>query len=175
MIAPPRNPLTIVCGNAGVGKSTFARKLARQEGALLLDIDTASEQLVQAGLGALGLDPDDRDSPRYKQIYRTAIHDTLFALAQENLGHLSCIVVAPFTQERRDPSFLETIQNQLKTEVRVFYLTCDEEIRRQRIRSRMNPRDRSKLEDWSSYAQAGVDATPPPFLHHFVDTDRDDD
>lgn len=165
-----RKLLTIVCGNAGVGKSTFARQLARHETSVVFDIDTSSEPLVQTGLVALGLDPNDRDSPRFKEIYREAIHQTLFALTDENLTHIPCIVVAPFTQERRDPSFLSTLENKLRATTRIFYLVCDEEIRRERIRSRTNPRDDSKLADWAAYSRAGEDNAPPPFLHIRIDT-----
>jgi predicted kinase len=170
----PRKLLTIICGNAGVGKTTFARQLARREGALLLDIDTASELLVRAGLEALEIDPDDRDSPRYKRLYRKAIHDTLLALADDNLSHQSCIIVAPFTQERRDPHFLERVRVQLRTDVRIFYLVCDEETRRKRIQKRKNPRDRAKLKDWGNYSKSGLDVTPPPFPHHLIDTAEED-
>ena len=97
--------LTIVCGNAGVGKTTYARRLAEDTHSLLLDIDTVSEQLVQAGMRAMGRNPSDRDSSEYKHIYRDAIHQTLFAIARENLQFAPCIIVAPFTQERRDRRF----------------------------------------------------------------------
>lgn len=93
-----RSKLTIFCGNAGTGKTTLGKRLAAESGALFLDIDTVSERLVQAGLAQSGKDPNDRDSPEYKAAYRSAIHDTLFAIADENLSHLPCVIVAPFTQ-----------------------------------------------------------------------------
>lgn len=169
---PPggRHPATVVCGNAGVGKTTYALALAREKGATVLDIDTVSETLVRAGLSALGHDPNDRDSPQFKSIFRDAIHETLFRIASENLDHLSCILVAPFTQERRDPDFLASLQERLQTEVEFIYVWCDEEVRRQRIVNRDNPRDALKLKNWESYSEAGMDPERPAFPHTFVDT-----
>ena len=170
--APPPEPqLICVCGNAGVGKTTFAKQLARAWGAFLLDIDTVSERLVQAGQAAAGRDPNDRDSPLYKRTFRDAIHETLFAIATENLPHRTCIVVAPFTRERRDPNFLATCKGRFDVPVRVFYLTCSEEVRRTRIIERANPRDRIKLDDWERYSAEGRDSGPPPFSHLLVCTD----
>lgn len=162
--------LILVCGNAGVGKTTLAKKLAASRGATLLDIDTVAERLVQAGLRALGSDPDDRDSPTYKQIYREPIHETLLAIARDNLQHNSCVVVAPFTRERKDPHFRSALIERMEVEVRVIYVVCDEETRRKRIILRNNPRDAYKLGDWHAYALLGRDDGPPPFLHELVDT-----
>jgi len=164
-------PLWIVCGNAGVGKTTFGLRLATKHEAVFLDIDTVSEQLVKAGLAGSGMDPDDRDSPRFKALYRQAIHDTLFNIAAQNLPHQSCIIVAPFTQERRDPLFLTACEARLGTAVYVYYLTCAEDTRKQRIVARNNPRDAGKLADWSSYSAHGRDGGPPPFPHILVQTD----
>ena len=168
---PTRRPLFIVCGNAGVGKTTFGQRLAAQEQACLLDIDTVSERLVQAGLKAAGMDINDRDSPTYKQLYRAAIHDTLFDVADQNLEHCACVIVAPFTQERRQPTFLEQCVARVTTSVHVYYLVCSEELRKQRIENRNNPRDRNKLRDWDQYSRVGYDAEPPPFTHQLICTD----
>ena len=56
-----RYQIHIVTGAAGTGKSTFAKQLARDESAILLDSDTASEPIVRAGLQAADIDPTDRD------------------------------------------------------------------------------------------------------------------
>lgn len=166
-----RQPLTIICGNAATGKTTLGKRLSKEQGAVLLDIDTVSERLVQAGLIELGLDPGDRDSKTYKRIYRQAIHETLFAIADENLDQLPCIVVAPFTQERRDSEFLRQVGRRLRTQISVLYLTCSEETRLNRIKERNNPRDQAKLAAWDHYAEAGRDPGPPPFDHQHIDSE----
>jgi gluconate kinase len=163
--------LLLVCGNAGVGKTTFALKLAQKHNACLIDIDTVSERLVQAGLGAAGLNKNDRDSAEYKLIYREAIHETLFAIAAQNLSFMSCVIVAPFTQERRDPTFLSSCEARVNKKVRIFYLVCREEERRKRIQLRANPRDSNKLNHWEVYSAQGRDPEPPPFDHELVKTD----
>jgi predicted kinase len=163
--------LFIVCGNAGVGKTTFALTLAREHKACLIDIDTSSERLVQAGLGAAGLDKNDRDSEKYKMIYREAIHETLFAIAAQNISHTSCVIVAPFTKERRDPEFLSICKTRVNAEVRIYYLVCGEAERRRRIQARGNPRDRDKLSNWELYSAEGQDPCPPPFAHVLIPTD----
>lgn len=162
--------VVVVCGNAGVGKTTYAEKRAHSSGALLLDIDTVSERLVKAGLFALGHDPNDRDSSTYKQIFREAIHETLFCLAEQNLSHATCLIVAPFTRERRDPNFKDSLQVRLGCAVEIVYVWCNDEERKKRIVARQNPRDAAKLEAWDAYASRGRDAGPPPFDHVFVDT-----
>jgi predicted kinase len=166
-----RQPLTIICGNAATGKTTLGKKRSQEQGAVLLDIDTVSERLVQAGLLELGLDPADRDSERYKRIYREAIHETLFALAEENLDHLPCIITAPFTQERRDRAFVQHLERRLRTKVSVVYLTCSDETRLKRMKQRNNPRDSAKFAAWDAYAKAGNDLSPPPFEHETINND----
>ena len=162
--------VTIVCGDPGAGKSTYARGLAQQQNAALLDLDTVSERLVRVGLTASGLDPDDRDSSRYKQMYREVIHDTLFAIAQENLPHVPVVIVAPFTKERLQASWLDQLSAQLGTRVHVVCVYCAPSERRQRIEARKNPRDQAKLAAWSEFSKAEEGPRRPTFDHEWVDT-----
>src|SRR6478736_5679549 len=90
--------VTVVCGNAGTGKTTWAKQLAHAQGAALLDLDTLSGPLVRAALAALGRDVNDRDSAEYKQLFREPVHDSLLAVASECEGPV--VIVAPFTRER---------------------------------------------------------------------------
>src|SRR5688572_13395362 len=98
-----RQTATLVCGNAGVGKSTLGARLAAERRALLLDMDTCSERLVRLVLRAHGLDENDRDSPEYKRLLRAPVYETVFDIAHANLAHAPAVIVGPFTQERRDP------------------------------------------------------------------------
>ena len=54
--------LRIVTGTAGSGKSTIARRLARQHAAAYLDKDAMSARFVEAALLAAGYNPGDRES-----------------------------------------------------------------------------------------------------------------
>ncbi|MCC9641074.1 ATP-binding protein [Rhodopirellula sp. JC740] len=161
--------LHFVTGAAGVGKSTFGRELATRLSAVVLDSDTVTEPVVRAGMQAVGLDPTDRDSPTYKQIFRDAVYECLFQTAMENLPHVSVVIVGPFTRELRDPNWPRHMADRLGVQPTIWLLTCDDEIRRQRIERRGNPRDQAKLVDW---AQHVADAPPaePAFEVERVDT-----
>jgi len=161
---------TIICGNAGVGKTTLARQRATELGATLIDIDTCTERLAKVALRAKGLDPEDRDSTPYKQLLRDAVYETLFDIAAENLKHHSCIIVGPFTRERLLPDWPQVLESRLEAAVHIVYVHCDEDVRRARIVRRGNPRDARKLMDWPAYATLGRDDRRPPFPHEWVDT-----
>ncbi len=72
----------IVCGSPGAGKSTYARRLAEERYAALLDIDTTTERLIQVALRESGHDPDDRDSEYFKRTFREPIYATLFDITR---------------------------------------------------------------------------------------------
>ncbi len=170
MTTGDRTRLHIVCGNAGVGKTTYGAKLAQDLSGALLDIDTASERLVRVGLAGYGLPEDDRDSPRYKELFREAIHETLWLLARDCLASVPVVVVAPFTQERRQVTFPRRVEERLGVAVTVHYLWCRETDRKVRIVRRGNPRDAGKIAEWDSFSAHGQDPSRPPFEHIFVDT-----
>ncbi len=160
----------IVCGSPGAGKTTHATKLATERRAVLLDIDTATERLVRLALAEAGHDPDDRDSPAFKQRFRQPIYDTLFDIAAENLPWLDVIIAGPFTRELRDEDWPDHLQTRLGAPVEVHYVYCRPEDRRQRLIRRGNPRDAAKLADWDNYLDYYEDEAPPVFPHVFVDT-----
>ena len=170
MTAASRQPAYVVCGNAGVGKSTFAARLCAERGAALLDIDTLTERLARLVLRGQGLDEDDRDSPAYKALLREPIYETLFDVARENLPHVPCVLVGPFTRERRQADWPERLTARLGSPVEIYYLWCSPEQRRERLAQRRNPRDHGKLLDFLTYAAAGEDPGPLPFQHHRIDT-----
>lgn len=160
----------VVCGNAGVGKSTFAARLCREKSAALIDIDTVTERLAKLVLRGHGLPEDDRDSPAYKAILRDPIYEALFDVALDNLPHLPCVIVGPFTRERREPSWPARLAERLTTDVEIYVVWCSPGERHRRIEQRGNPRDAGKLVDFERYAAGGEDRLPPPFPHHWVDT-----
>jgi len=155
-----RHQLHIITGAAGTGKSTFAKQLARDEKAILVDSDTVSEPLVRAGLQAAGLDPADRDSPQYKAIFRGAVYQSLFDVASENLLHTNVVIVGPFTRELSDPSWPCKLEKQFGVAPKIWYLHCNDDLRKQRIQSRGNPRDASKLQDWKKHVTEAPSVDP---------------
>ena len=162
--------LWIICGAAGVGKSTYGKKIAAQKNACFLDSDTVTEPVVRAGMTLGGEDPDDRDSPNYRAAFRDPVYECLYATAAENLSHLDVVLVGPFTSEIRDPDWLSDLIGRFGVEVEVIYLTCDEVERKRRIAKRGNPRDSLKLQDWARFGQPS-DAQAPAFPHQLVDTE----
>jgi len=168
-----RHPAYVICGNAGAGKSTFAARLCVERGAVLIDIDTVTERLAKLVLRGHGLPEDDRDSPAYKALLRQPIYEALFDVALDNLPHLPCVIVGPFTRERRDVTWPEHLEQRLGTRVEIYHLWCETEERRRRLQRRGNARDGGKLVDFAAYAAEGEDPGPLPFPHHLIDTTLD--
>jgi predicted kinase len=159
--------LTVICGPAGAGKSTFGRKLAKETGACLLDSDTVTEPVVRAGMELGGLDPDDRDSPQYREAFRGPVYECLFSVAAENLSFCDVILVGPFTSEIRDPDWPNWLFERFGVEPEVIFVWADDEVRRQRIEGRENPRDAAKLADWDNYLSMSRSESPA-FPHRFI-------
>jgi predicted kinase len=159
--------LHLVCGPPASGKTTHARKLAEELGACLLDSDMATERLVRAGLSLAGHDPDDRDSPAYKQAYRDAVYETLFDLARANLSHVPVVIAGPFTRECGTSDWPERLRESFGVEAEVHFVWCEPEERRRRIEARGEARDIPKLKDWDNYL-ATCHETRPAFPHRFV-------
>lgn len=158
----------VLVGDAATSKTTLGREIALHFSACLLDIDASTEPLVRAGLAAAGMDPDDRDSAKYKSLFRDAIHDTLFSSARMQHSSLPVVIVAPFTRERKSGarSFCQFLCQKLwglsvsssssgtdvlsstlrmKKSLTVIHLYCDAKVRLQRMLARNNPRDASKF------------------------------
>ncbi len=110
------NALHIVMGPPAAGKTTYGKNLATKYGAAFLDIDTATERVVRAGLKLARENPDDRDSPLFKGSFREPIYDSLFAIAEDNLSHVDVVVVGPFTQEARDAEWLDGLKKRLEAD-----------------------------------------------------------
>lgn len=163
------NKIIIVCGTPGAGKTTYAKKLAAKLHAVVLDIDTSTERLVQLALAESGHDPDDRDSPYFKQTFREPIYEALFDIARENLLVQDVIVVGPFTKEINDPEWPAKLSNQLGYPVEVHYVQCPPEVRKQRLAKRGDERDLAKLGDWENYVRYYGEEQPPVFDHILVD------
>lgn len=160
--------LFVVCGNAGTGKTTWARQLARRERAALLDLDTVSSRLVMAAHRELGRDPHDRDSTEYKQLFRDAIHETLLAIARECAGPV--VLVAPLTRERTRADFPSWLEARAGCAAEIHYFVTDAAVREQRLRERQHPRDAAKFQDYAAYQQLSPAEAPPPYPHRWFDT-----
>jgi sugar-phosphatase len=89
----------VLAGPAGSGKSTLGRALATRRGAVLLDLDTVSNPLLDA-LGPV-LAPDGHwNDPGRRDDLRPARYATLLAVAADQVVD-EIVLVAPFTAELR--------------------------------------------------------------------------
>ena len=161
--------LHLVCGKPAVGKTTFARSLAKRHGAVLLDSDVATEAVVKAGLSLAGMDPDDRDSKGYKQAFREPVYASLFATAKHNLAHLDVVIAGPFSAELGQPDWPESLARRFACQVRVYWVTCAESERIARLKMRGNPCDVAKLADLQAHQDYYL-LQAPEFDHERIDT-----
>lgn len=161
--------LHVVFGPPAAGKSVYARNLAKELGACLLDSDEVTERMVRAGLDLAGMDPDDRHSPTYRKFYRDPVYETLFDLAVSNLASVPVVIAGPFTREGGDPTWPERLERRLGVLPGFHFVWSPPEVRHERMILRGAARDRPKLADWESYL-AYCREEPPVFPHRFVRT-----
>jgi predicted kinase len=167
------NQAYLVCGSPGAGKTTYGKTLAEKEQAVFLDIDVATERLVRLALSLAGHNPDDRDSPYFKQHFRDPVYEQLFDIARDNLPLSSVVIAGPFTQEMKDPKWPEKLAARLGTPVNVHYVFCPPHIRQERMIKRADSRDEGKLRDWENHLQY-YENEPPPACEYFpVDNSAD--
>ena len=160
--------LYIVTGAPAAGKSTYGRQLAARHRAAFLDIDTSSEILVRASLQAMNADPDDRDSALFKRIFRMPIYESVFAVARENLPHVSVVIAGPFTSEKSNAAWVDELQDGFKTHVEVHYVHCSAVQMKRNMTVRGNARDSYKLSHWDEYIQR-YNMEPPAHPHHLIE------
>ena len=98
----PRTPRALViCGPPGSGKTTVGRLVAAQLGAAMLDLDTATADLVEV-IAVLG-GGSNLDDPAFADLTRSARYATLRHLAHDSLdAGVDVVLIAPFSAERRD-------------------------------------------------------------------------
>ena len=159
----------LVFGPPAAGKTTYARQLAGQLGAVLLDSDEVTERLIRAGLTLAGLSPDDRDSPAYKTAFRDAVYETLFDLAQAHCSRLPVVIAGPFTREGGDAEWPRQLEERFGVMPEFHYVWCQPAERKARLLARGSTRDLPKLADWDNYVSTCRE-TAPVYPHRWIDT-----
>lgn len=163
------NPIHLVFGPPAAGKTVYARKLAEEIGAVLLDSDEVTERLIRGGLALAGMDPDDRDSPAYKTAFRDAVYETLFDLARSHASRLPVVIAGPFTREGGEADWPDRLQARLGAMPELHFVWCHPDERKSRLIARGKTRDLPKLAAWENYI-ATCREEPPVFPHQWTDT-----
>jgi predicted kinase len=151
-----------VLGHAGTGKSFLTRHfIARQQekqiGWCVLDKDVVSEAWSGPLLQALGQDPNDRDSPMFKDKVRDLEYLSTLRVARDQLElGLNVVFPAPWSRELASSALFSTdaLGFPPETRLRHVWLELSEAVRKQRIIARADPRDAWKLNHWESYFSA---------------------
>ncbi|WP_250529026.1 ATP-binding protein [Caballeronia sp. ATUFL_F1_KS4A] len=152
--------LIFFCGHAGTGKTTLAKQLfaplmhATGEPFCLLDKDTLYGAYSAAAIGALTGDPHDRDSPLFIEHFRDPEYRCLIDTAAENLAlGVSVVIVAPLTREVRNGRLFDRAWLGIDDDVAisVVWVHVDEDVARERIVARGDPKDAYKLAHWEEY------------------------
>jgi predicted kinase len=158
--------LVLVCGHAGTGKTSLAKRLigplarATGEPFCLLDKDTLYGRTSAATLSALGQDPHDRDSPLFLHHLRDPEYQGLLDTARENLAlGVSVLVVAPLSREARERRLTDRAWLGVDADVKVaaVWVRCEEATAQRRIVARAHPDDAWKLAHWGDYRQRRIE------------------
>jgi predicted kinase len=150
-----------------IGRSPAA--LARRLGAALVDQDTATAPLVAVVADLVGV--EDLDDQRLAGPTRRARYETVTALAEDNLRvGIPVVLVAPFTDERRDPDAWAALDRRLRAAggtPLLVWLQLRPTTAIQRLRARGAARDLA-VADPAAFI-AGLDLAAPAGPHVTVD------
>ena len=159
--------VVIVAGAPGVGKSTVAFRIAHALGAASIDIDAVFEPLVPL----LAAQP--------RELVRTAIYESLAAIAEASLPTGAPVVVAaPFTRERRDRLAWNRLAARLSSggaDVVLVWLHAPPEHLLARLAARGATRDSDKLVDPASWLREAEPEAPPNVSSIAVDATQTTD
>ncbi|MFW7340814.1 AAA family ATPase [Pollutimonas sp. H1-120] len=151
-----------ILGHAGTGKSFLTRHFIQQQRErgrawCVLDKDVVSECWSGPYLETLGADPNDRDSPLFKDKVRDLEYASTLRIARDQLElGLSVAFPGPWSREQASGSLFSTQQLGLppETQLRHVWLELPIHIRKDRIVERGDPRDAWKLTHWERYIDA---------------------
>jgi sugar-phosphatase len=135
----------VLAGPAGSGKSTLGRALATRRGAVLLDLDTVTNPLLDA-LGPVVAPDGHWNDPHRRDQLRPARYATLLAVAADQVVD-ELVLVAPFTAELRGGSEWSSLLAAVAPVVpRVVWLDGSVALYEERRTARGESRDRAPVE-----------------------------
>lgn len=132
----------LVAGPAGSGKSTLGRSLAARLRAGLIDIDTATNALLDAMNDEVAPGGHWNDAARRPTV-RPARYAVVRDLAREQVAvGTSVVLVAPFTAELLGGPEWDALAAAVEPAIpRVVWLDAPAEVLERRLRERAAPRD----------------------------------
>lgn len=154
----------VVSGPAGAGKTTLGRELARATRATLLDLDTATNPMLDAVFDRAGL-PGHWNDQQHRSWVRPARYAALRALATDQvaLGN-DVVLVAPFTAELTGGSEWTQLTGALgPARVLVVWLDLPAPVRAERMHRRGEARDSVRTDP---------EPEPPRVPHLWIDGTR---
>jgi predicted kinase len=169
-------PVVLLTGWPAAGKSTVGRELAHRLGGTLIDQDTATGPLVAVVADLVGV--HDLTDPQLAGPTRRARYETVTALAEDNLRiGTPVVLVAPFTEERRDLDAWNALDRRLRAaggSPLLVWLRLEPATVVHRLRSRGASRDTAKVTDAAAFT-ADLDTSEPVGPHLTVDGERPTD
>jgi len=126
---------------------------------VLVDKDIIANKFVKKGLELMGLNPNDRDSPAYKENFRDLEYEVTLDFIQEQLRlGLSCVAPTPWTKEvKNEMIFQNFYQTPNPLRIKHVLLKSDANKMQERILKRNNPMDGWKLNNWEEFIKAQND------------------
>lgn len=148
-----------ILGHAGTGKSFLTSNFLKQQRIkhcfwCVLDKDVVAENWSGPLLHAFGQDPNDRDSPFFKEHVRDLQYQSTLRIAKDQLEiGLNVILPGPWNRELASAALFSTQELGFPaiTHLRHIWLELPESVRQQRIIERGDQRDQWKLDHWDAY------------------------
>lgn len=162
MVASKPPYALFILGHAGTGKSWLTHRFVSHQHEhgrswCVLDKDVVSEVWTGPLLEAHGQDPNDRDSPFFKEVARDLGYESTLRVGRDQIEHRTSVVFpGPWSRELASGALFraEALGLPPATQLRHVWLDLPLEIRKQRIIDRGDPRDKWKLEHWDEYTGA---------------------
>jgi len=150
-----------ILGHAGTGKTFLTNHFVasqRKSGHswCVLDKDVVSEVWSGALLSAHGHDPNDRDSPFFKEAIRDLGYQGTLRIGRDQLELGTNVVFpAPWSRELASGALFSAAALNLPVHTRLGHVWLDLpiDVRKARIISRGDPRDQWKLDHWDDYVR----------------------